>query len=127
MNTNTTGVAAEEEHVHTEFPGFTSQFSSAWSLITGKAISNCALANFVGGLRPHVCLPVSLLFSSISVSFSAPVSPFAPSHFASRVYQGLRSPGTPQQTTKLLEVKLGFDNTPDGSESNFINNLNIKM
>lgn len=36
VNTNTTGVTMAEERVHTEFPGFTSQFRSAWLLIPKK-------------------------------------------------------------------------------------------
>lgn len=36
VNTNTTGVTMAEEHVHTDFPGFTSQFRSAQPLITKK-------------------------------------------------------------------------------------------
>lgn len=51
VNTNMTGVTMAEEHVHTEFPGFTSQFKvrpGCSSPKKKKAISNCLppLANF---------------------------------------------------------------------------------
>lgn len=36
VNTNTTGVTMAEDRAHTEFPSFTSQFRSAWLLITRK-------------------------------------------------------------------------------------------
>lgn len=57
MNTNTTGVTMAEDRAHTAFPSFTSQFRSAWLLITRKQYLTVPLLTLWIGLGQWgVCL-----------------------------------------------------------------------